>query len=237
MSNAALMPADEIKLHSLTEDEVRAALEQHNPGAPVGNVRAMAAILTIVSDVLADLPEARRRELARGKSRFRKALVRMAASDTGAGPERLHIETSGRVERSQGSGLGKRISAAEGRARLDRYAQVRPLESWAGPVAGAGEIEQQLGIPRSTLSSWQQRGAVVGLLRGERKLAYPLEQFVDARPLEGIAEVLKAAPDARSAWLWLRQPHGALEGRSPLAALGTPGARDRVVQVAGRDFT
>ncbi|MDJ0275985.1 DUF2384 domain-containing protein [Sphingomonas sp. 2R-10] len=236
MPNAALMPADEVKLQSLTEDEVRAALEQHNPGAPVGNVRAMAAILTIVSDVLAELPEARRRELARGKSRFREAL-KMATGGAGAGPERLHIETSGRVEKSQGSGLGERIGAVEGRARLDRYAQVRPLESWAGPVAGAGEIEQRLGIPRSTLSSWQQRGVVIGLLRGERKLAYPLEQFVDARPLEGIAEVLKVAPDARSAWLWLRQPHGALAGRSPLVVLGTPGTRDRVVQVAGRDFT
>jgi uncharacterized protein (DUF2384 family) len=76
---------------------------------------------------------------------------------------------------------------------------------------------------------------VIGLLRGERKLAYPLEQFVDARPLEGLADVLKVAPDARSAWLWLRQPHGALQHRSPLDVL-KDGGREAVVRVAERDF-
>ncbi len=237
MSNTALMPTNETKLHSLTEDEVRVALQLHNPRAPVGHVRAMATILTIASDVLAELPDGRRRELVRSKNEFRKALMKMATQDTAAKQERHHIETFGRVERSEGSGLGKRISLAEGRERLDRYAEVRPLESWAGPVAGAGEIEQRLGIPRSTLNSWQQRGAVIGLLRGERKLAYPLEQFVDARPIKGISRVLKAAPDARSAWLWLRQPHGALKDISPLAVLRKPGTQDLVLQVAERDFT
>lgn len=109
------------------------------------------------------------------------------------------------------------------------------MESWAGPVAGAGEIEKSMGIPRSTLSHWQKRGAVIGLLRGERKLAYPLEQFVDARPLEGIADVLGTTPDARSAWLWLRQPHDALQGKTPLAML-QGGERKLVAKVAERDF-
>ena len=76
---------------------------------------------------------------------------------------------------------------------------------------------------------------MVGLLRGERKLAYPLEQFVDARPLEGIADVLRMAPDARSAWLWLRQPHGAVNDRAPIEALKS-GERDSVVTAAERDF-
>lgn len=127
------------------------------------------------------------------------------------------------------------IALEEGRERLARFATARPLESWAGPVVGAGEIEETLGVPRSTLSSWQQKGVIVGLLRGARKLAYPLEQFVDARPLEGIAEVLRVAPDARSAWLWLRQPHGSLEGRAPLERLRA-GDRVAVVIAAERDF-
>lgn len=236
MPNTALMPTSEIKLHSLSEGDVRAALEQHNPGVPAINVRTMATILAIVSDVLAELPEARRRELARAKGRFRKALFKATSRDTPVEQNRTYFEPVGRIERSAGRGLGERISLEEGKARLDRYAQMKPLDSWAGPTAGAGEIERQLGIPRSTLSNWQQRGAAIGLLRGERKLAYPLEQFVDARPVEGLAGVLEAAPDARAAWLWLRQPHGALEGRAPLAALKTSGMRDRVVKVAERDF-
>lgn len=76
----------------------------------------------------------------------------------------------------------------------------------------------------------------MGLLRGERKLAYPLEQFVDARPIEGIADVLKVITDPRAAWLWLRQPHAALQKRTPLAVLAGRQGRDRVVQTAERDF-
>lgn len=235
MSNAALLLADEPKLYSLSEGEVRAALQQHNPGAPAGNVRTMAKIIAIVSDVLAELPDARRRKLMMTKGDLRNALIQVTSAP-GRLAGRAYIEEAGRVEVSQGTGLGERVSLEDGRARLDRYAVAKPLESWAGPVAGAGEIEQQLGIPRSTLSNWQQRGAVVGLLRGERKLAYPLDQFVDARPLEGIADVLKVAPDARSAWLWLRQPHGALDQRTPLEVMRTTGGRERVAQTADRDF-
>lgn len=110
-----------------------------------------------------------------------------------------------------------------------------PMEDWAGPVAGASQIMTQLGIPRSTLASWQQAGAVVALLRGQRKYAYPLEQFVDARPLPGLADVLRLVPDARGAWLWLRQPNSALAGRTPLERLKA-GQRADVLAVAQADL-
>jgi Protein of unknown function (DUF2384) len=239
MGNAVLVTSDETRLHSLDEGEVRAALARHNPQVPTGEVRTMAKIIALVSDVLADLPESRRREIVRAKGRVREALIGATATPVRAREARSDGRASkaaGKVERSEGSGLGERIELEEGRARLDRYAVAKPLESWAGPVAGAGGIEQQLGIPRSTLNTWQKRGAVIGLLRGERKLAYPLEQFVDARPMEGIGAVLEIARDPRAAWLWLRQPHGALNGRAPLEVLRSTGERERVVQVAERDF-
>lgn len=235
MSSAALIPANEVKFHSLSEGEVRAALQQHNPGAPAGNVRTMAKIIAVVSDVLAELPDAKRRKLVNAKGQLREALIQ-ATGDIRRSATRTSIEQGGKVVTSQGTGLGERVTLEEGRSHLARYAVAKPLESWAGPVAGAGEIEEKLGIPRSTLSNWQQRGVIIGLLRGERKLAYPLEQFVDARPLEGISDVLKVAPDARSAWLWLRQQHGALDERTPLEMLRTTGGRQRVAQVADRDF-
>ena len=90
-------------------------------------------------------------------------------------------------------------------------------------------------MPRSTLNAWRARKAVIGLLRGERKLAYPVEQFVDARPVQGIADVLRVAPDERAAWLWLRQPHPALEGKLPIEVLKA-GRREAVARVAERDF-
>lgn len=139
------------------------------------------------------------------------------------------------VERSVGSGLGEILTLEEGRARLARYVEACPLESWAGPVAGPGEIERQLGMPRSTLNDWRRRGTVIGLLQGERKHVYPLEQFVDARPIPGVGDVARIVPDGRAAWLWLRQPHGALDMRTPLDALRA-GQRDAVVQTAERDF-
>lgn len=233
MTNTALLAADETRLHALSEGDVRAVLEQHNPKAQAGSVRAMAKIIAAVSDVLAELPASKQRELARAKGQLRTALLQATRSGT---RDRVSVQTAGKVEKSQGTGIGELLSLEEGRARLDAYVSAKPLESWAGPVAGAGEIEGQLGIPRSTLSNWQKRGAVIGLLRGERKLAYPLEQFVDARPLEGICDVLKVAPDARAAWLWLRQPHGALGDRAPLDVLRTAGARAKVTQAAARDF-
>lgn len=37
-------------------------------------------------------------------------------------------------------------------------------------------------------------------------------------------------------WLWLKQPHGTLDGETPLAVLKARGGRSRVKEVAGRDF-
>lgn len=139
-------------------------------------------------------------------------------------------------EQMLGSGLGEVLSLAEGGARLSAFATPTPVEEWAGPVGSAKDIEAQFGVGRSTLSTWHKNGAVVGLLRGRRKLAYPLEQFIDGRPLQGLSDVVAAAPDPRSAWLWLRQPHGALDGETPLATLRA-GKRDQVTALAARDLS
>jgi hypothetical protein len=232
MTNAASQTRATLK--HLSEGDVRAALQKQIPGAAPSDVRSLAQVVVIVWDLVGGLPDAERREIVQGKGRLRAALLQVWPARRKT-PARKPIEDAGKVEYSRGTGLGERISVVDGRERLDRYATARPLESWAGPTAGAGEIERALGIPRSTLSSWQQKGSVIGLLRGERKLAYPLEQFVDARPLEGLADVLKVAPDARSAWLWLRQPHPALQHRLPLDVL-KDGKKEAVVRVAERDF-
>lgn len=232
MASVAKMPEG---IQGLDIGELQAVLRQHNPKTPVSDLRAMAKIVASVVEFVADLSNAERRKLARESSQLRAALEEAAQHGKSGTGEREHIKPAGRVERSRGTGLGERISIEEGRARLEQYANAGPIERWAGPVAGAGEIEQQLGIPRSTLNSWHQRGAVVGLLRGERKLAYPLEQFVDARPLEGIAEILRLVPDARGGWLWLRQPNAALGRKTPLACLRA-GHKASVLEAAQADL-
>lgn len=235
MGNLVIKTHQSERIHGLSESAIRAALQQSNPEAAAGDLRTMAEIISVISDAIAELPKAKRRALAREKDQIRRRLIESTRQEDTAAVEQAHIQDSGRVIRSHGAGLGETIPLEEGRGRLLAYASPRLLESWAGPVAGAGEIETSMGIPRSTLSKWQQRGAVIGLLRGERKLAYPLEQFVDGRPLEGLADILRVAPNARSAWLWLRQEHGALEGHTPLELLKA-GNKANVVKVAERDF-
>ena len=230
MAGAALKADADIRIRRFGVGEVEAVLHAENPHAPVRELRTMAQIISTVVEFVSDLPKADRTEIARGRGPFRAALQEAAQSVS-----RVHIDGNTEVERTRGSGLGKLLTIEDGRARLDEYATAVPMEDWAGPIAGAGEVERRLGIARTTLNTWVQQGAVVGLLRGQRKRAYPLEQFIDARPLEGVSDVLRLAPDPRSAWLWMRQPHGALDGRTPLALL-CAGKRSSVLVVAQRDF-
>lgn len=90
-------------------------------------------------------------------------------------------------------------------------------DDWAGPVAGPTLIERHFGIPRSTLHRWQKRNEAVAInTRTSRKPVFPLRQFVDGRPVEGISQILAILPDHRLAWRWLTVPHPMFEGRQPL---------------------
>ncbi len=55
------------------------------------------------------------------------------------------------------------------------------------------------------LHDWQRRGAVIGLLKGERKHVFPLAQFVDGRPVEGMPQVTPIIRNPPVAWQWLIQ--------------------------------
>jgi hypothetical protein len=77
-------------------------------------------------------------------------------------------------------------------------------DDWAGPVAGPTTIERHYGIPRSTLYRWQKRNEVVAISsRTSNRPVFPLRQFSDGRPMEGIAQVVKAFGDSGRAWRWL----------------------------------
>ena len=206
---------------------VQTALRAQNPQVGAEEIEELAKMLLLMFEVVTELPKAERAEIARDHSQLRAAF--------GEALGRISIEEPNDVTTMRGSGLGKVLDIEDGRKRLARYATPTKLEDWAGEVAGASRIEDLFGIKRSTLGSWYQQGAIVGLLRGQRKLAYPVDQFVDARPLEGLDQVLTLAPDVRSAWLWARQPHGALDGRTPLELLRA-GGKVQVIAVAKQDF-
>lgn len=218
------------------EAEIRAILVNRNPRMPARALTPLAKLVTTFTDVVAELAADQREKIPASKTVLRTMLLK--AAGLRVKPEESGSQGPGAepvVEHHEGTGLGDLLSLKQGRERLTDYVQPRPLESWAGPVAGPSEIEKQLHVARSTLNEWHRRGAVIGLLRGERKHVYPLDQFVDARPLRGIADIAKIASDERAAWLWLRQPHGRFDMRPPLDRLKA-GHRDEVIQAAERDF-
>ncbi len=224
------------QIHTPAESEIRAIFAHRNPRMPARTLTPLAKLVANFADVVAGLAVAQREKIPTSKAVLRTMLLKAAGRGTEpSADEPQNAAVAPAVERHTGTGLGDLLSLDVGRERLAQYVQTRPLESWAGPVAGPGEIEKQLHVARSTLNEWHRRGAVIGLLRGERKHVYPLEQFVDARPTQGIGEVAKIAPDERAAWLWLRQPHGRFDMRPPLDLLKA-GQRDAVIHAAERDF-
>jgi hypothetical protein len=178
-------------------------------------------------------PAARKRLLSH-KERLKKLVVEISAEPEAA-PKPVKLVAKSTAEASQGAGLGKVLSAEEGRARIAEYATPTKVEDWAGPLAGPTELEREFGVARSTLHTWQKQGAVIGLLVGVRKHAFPTEQFVDGRPVTGLAAIVAAIRDPRAAWLWLREPNPALAGATPLARLKA-GAIDKVVEMAHSNF-
>ena len=76
---------------------------------------------------------------------------------------------------------------------------------------------------------------IIGLLRGERKHVYPLAQFIDGRPIEGMSVVTNIIDNPRAAWLWLTRPHPTGDKTPPLERL-KEGRADEVAAAAERDF-
>lgn len=208
---------------------------QRNPKSSRDDVTEVVKLVAEFSATATRLsPTARRRLLAR-KAQFKKFIAEIAA-EPDATPQQVNLVAKSPAEASQGAGLGQVLSADEGRAQVAAYATPAKVEDWAGPLAGPTELERDFGVARSTLHNWQKQGAVIGLLVGVRKHAFPTEQFVDGRPVAGLSAVVEAVGEPRTAWLWLREPNPELGGATPLARLKA-GAVDKVVEVARSNFS
>ncbi|RBP09150.1 hypothetical protein DFR50_123122 [Roseiarcus fermentans] len=214
---------DTVALTPSAMTEIVAVLAKHNPSAPKAAIRRAASVFAAtLENGVAHAPIRSRSSHARPMNRAAGDLRRPAALDAP-------------VEESQGEGFGEVLSTDQGRRRVIDYATPVRMEDWAGPVAGPAEIERHFGTRRSTLHEWQKRGAVIGLLRGERKHVYPLAQFVDGRPIEGMSRITKIIANPRAAWLWLVTPHPNGDEASPLERL-KQGRTDEVAAAAQQDF-
>jgi hypothetical protein len=207
---------------------------QRNPKSSRGDLAEVGKLVAEFSATAANLSPAARKRLIARKERFKKLIVEIAAEPQ-APAKPLKLMAIAAAEVSQGAGLGRVLSPEEGRARIAEYATPTKVEDWAGPLAGPTELERDFGVARSTLHTWQKQGAVIGLLVGVRKHAFPTEQFVDGRPVTGLAAIVAAVGNPRAAWLWLREPNPGFVGVTPLARLKA-GAIDKVVEMANSNF-
>ncbi|OWV85563.1 hypothetical protein ATY78_25380 [Rhizobium sp. R635] len=201
-----------------------------------GSVALSARIAGAAAAAIVDLPVSARRELSRRQGELARRIRGLveAFSDAPDGGK-IALEIPQAVEPSSGEGLGKIVTAEEGERLLGDLAVARRLEDWAGPVAGASELQRDFGIARSTLNRWQHAGEVIALLKGTKKHVYPIEQFIDGRPAKGIGAIGSLVPNQRVAWLWLCQPNPMLGGRRPIDLLKQDRA-DEVIDAAQTYF-
>lgn len=73
------------------------------------------------------------------------------------------------------------------------------------------------------------------MLVGVRTHAFPVEQFIDDRPVPGLAPLVETIGDTRTAWLWLREPNPGRSGATPLSRLKA-GATEPVLEIARSNF-
>jgi hypothetical protein len=207
---------------------------RRNPNSSRGELTEVGKLVAAFGAAAAKLsPSARKRLIAR-TARL-EALIGQIIAEPEAAPGPLKLVSKGAADISQGAGMGRVLPPGVGRARIAEYALPAMVEDWAGPLAGPTELERHIGVARSTLHTWQKQKAVIGLLVGVRKHAFPIEQFVDGRPVIGLGAVVNAVGDPRAAWLWLREPNPGLSGATPLARLKA-GACDHVLQIARSNF-
>ena len=224
-----------ISVNSAAVADILDVLARHNPGISRATLKRKSKVVAAVTAAAVRLSDEQQKHILAGRKVLAETMESVIADLADKEHDELiSIKMDKPIEVSRGQGLGHLIDEAEGRRRLAEIAVPVRLEDWAGPVAGPTEIERLFGTKRSTLHEWQKRGAVVGLLRGERKHVFPLAQFVDGRPVEGMSDVVRVIRNPRVAWQWLIQPKPSISG-TPLERL-KQGYTSQVIEAAKRDF-
>jgi hypothetical protein len=230
-------PPPGTKITSPAVAEMIGVFAKRNPQCSRAQLQTIGKLVAEVGAAAAKLPAGAQRRLAARSAELRQVITEIATrpSASVSTEQSLKLVARGPVEVSQGEGQGAVLTTEEGRERLAAYATATKIEAWAGRLAGPTELERDFGTARSTLHAWQKQGDVIGLLVGVRKHAFPVEQFVDGRPVAGLGLVLQVIGEPRTTWLWLREPNPELAGATPLARLKA-GAINDVLEIARLNF-
>lgn len=217
----------------LVASEVSDALTRHEPGLAKATAANTAQIVAAVAAAVVGLSPSQQKRLKSRSGDLTDMIAAWARDDKAE--DRIEIATPAKVETRRGTGFGELVDVEEGRRRLADYAIDVPLEDWAGPLAGSSALMEDMGIARSTLHDWQRRGEVVALLKGARKHVFPLAQFVDGRPAQGIRDILDIVDSPRRAWFWMVRPSPLLGDKRPIDLLKLD-RRQEVVEAARTVF-
>lgn len=228
--------AQQVNVGSAAVADILDVLVRHNPGISRSVLKGKSRVVAAVTAAAVRLSDEQQRQIVAHEENLVEAMGTIVAGLAGQDDDRglIQLDVERPVELSEGEGLGEVVNIEEGRRRLAAYATPGRLEDWAGPVAGPSEIEKMFGTRRSTLHDWHKRGAIIGLLKGERKHVFPLAQFVDGRPVGGMSEVSRIIGNPRVAWQWMVQPKPSIGG-TPLDQL-KQGHVSEVLDAAERDF-
>lgn len=213
----------------LVASEVSDALARHEPGLAKATAANTAQIVAAVAAAIVGLPLSQQKRLKSRTADLTDMIAAWARDDKVS--DKIALPAPAVVEPRKGTGFGELVEIEEGRHRLADYATDVPIEVWAGPLAGSSTLMHDIGIARSTLHDWQQRGEVIALLKGARKHVFPLTQFVDGRPVQGIRDILQVASSPRRAWFWMVKPSPLLGNKRPIDLLRQD-RRQEVVEAA-----
>lgn len=218
--------------------EIRNAIARDNRSFPFDRLSVTVRVGRPVIDAIIALPDDLLQRLYEHHVHGRlEEVLHNAFSDMPSPPprERIGIDIDDKpVVESIGEGIGPQLDPEEGMQRLLAVADDICLNERLGRLADAAEVERQLAIPRSTLQAWRSQGRVIAFKDHRRKYLYPLEQFVDAKPVDGVRDVLQIIKYPYTALTWLNRPKPSLRG-VPLELLKQGRLYD-VLEAAERDF-
>jgi hypothetical protein len=218
--------------------EIRNAIARDNREIPIHQLRQAITIRKPMIDAVVTLPEEFLNVLYEYYTRGTlQEVLHKAFSEIPQPPPRelIEIDVSTKpVENSIGEGVGVQISPEEGLRRLLEAAESISLDERLGHLCDSAEIERLLGIPRRNLQTWHRRNLIVSFKDDRGEYLYPLEQFADAKPVDGMREVLQIIRYTYTAWTWLIRPKPSIGG-VPLDLLKRGKLYD-VLEAAERDF-
>jgi len=234
MTTTARRSAPSAKIDSPTASELITMFAKRNPAVSRAQVEMVGRLVAEFGEVAAEFSPAHLRHFKTRKAPWRELIkTTLAQLESVSEPQQLVAKMP--AETIEGTGLGAILPEAEARTQITAFTTPVTAESWAGPLAGPTQLDRELGIARSSLHAWQKQGAVIGVLVGVRKHAFPIEQFVDGRPVAGLGPLVQTIGDTRTAWRWLREPNPGLSGATPLSRLKT-GAIEPVLEIARSNF-